>query len=242
MIEVENFGLKLDNFEIFQNLNFDIKKDEMTIIVGLNGAGKTTLIKSLCGKTTGGMCSGTIKRNFGKHFYLPQKITYPNNLTLFEYISSIFYAKNFKWTLSTAEKGEITQALMDVELCDKIDLKLEKLSSGELQKANIAMALLSGAEILFLDEPTSNMDLINQIKILNILKNLKQKGITSVLILHDLNLASNYGDSFIGITPKRELVRASKTDFFEHNVLKSVFNLDFEVIKGEKTFFIQTFN
>lgn len=236
MIKAKNLGIKLDNYEIFNGLDFVVEKGKVTIIVGLNGTGKTTLMKALCGEIKH---RGELERDFSKYFYLPQKISYPNNLTLFEYLSSIFYRKNFKWSLDDNEKEEIKRAVKEVELEGKENLKLEKLSAGELQKANIALALLSGAEVLFLDEPTSNMDLINQIKILDILGHLK---LTSVLILHDLNLASNYGDNFIGITRKGSIVCENKAKFFKKEVLNTVYGLDFEVIEGEKNIFVQVFN
>lgn len=236
MIKAKNLEIKLDNYKIFKGLDFGVEKGKLTIIVGLNGTGKTTLMKALCGETA---YEGELVCNFSKHFYLPQKISYPNNVELFEYLASVFYRKNFKWSLEGSEKDEIYHAIKEVELEGKENLKLEKLSSGELQKANIALALLSGAEVLFLDEPTSNMDLINQIKILDILKSLK---LTSLLILHDLNLASNYGDNFIGVTREGKIVCENKTKFFKKEVLNSVFGLDFEVIEGEKNIFVQVFN
>lgn len=239
MIKVCDLTVKFDDFTIFENLNFEIEKEKITIIVGLNGTGKTTLIKSLCKSIP--YC-GQINRGYKKCFYLPQNVSYPQSLTLFEYLSSIFFSKGFKWRLSKEEKNQIEKVIKEVELEDKTNLKLSKLSSGEFQKANIALALLSEAEILFLDEPTSNMDLINQIKILDILKNLKKEGLTSVLILHDLNLASNYGDNFIGISQNGKLTCERKNDFFKKEILGQIFNLEFEVIEGEKNIFIQTFN
>jgi len=236
VIKAKNLRIKLDNYEIFEGLDFDVKKGRVTIIVGLNGTGKTTLMKALCGEIKH---RGELTRDFSRYFYLPQKISYPNNLTLFEYLSSVFYRKNLKWSLESGEKDEIYHAIKEVELTGKENLKLEKLSSGELQKANIALALLSGAEILFLDEPTSNMDLINQIKILDILKSLK---LTSVLILHDLNLASNYGDDFIGVARGGKIICENKAKFFKKEVLNDVFGLDFEVVEGEKNIFVQVFN
>ncbi len=121
-------------------------------------------------------------------------------------------------------------------------MDIEKLSAGELQKANIALALLSGAELLLLDEPTSNMDLINQMKVLETLRHLKKCNITSLIILHDLNLASNYGDYFIGISAGHKLFSYRKNKFFTKETLKKVYNLEFEIINNEKNIFIQTFN
>jgi ABC-type enterochelin transport system ATPase subunit len=61
------------------------------------------------------------------------------------------------------------------------------------------------------------------------------------VILHDLNLASNYGDNFIGLSAARKIHTAPKKEFFCEAVLEDVFNLKFKVVSGEKNFFIQTF-
>lgn len=240
MIKTQNLTLKLGDLEIFNDINIDIEKEKITVIVGPNGAGKTTLIKALADIVK--PKSGKIINNAVHTFYLPQKISYPKAISLFEYLCSIFFNSNWKWYLNSAEKAQINEVLEDLELWDKKDLHLEHLSAGEIQKANIALGLLSGADLLLLDEPTSNMDLINQMKILDILKHLKQKKLTSVIILHDLNLASNYGDCFIGINACRELVCAQKQDFFTSEILEKIYNLEFKVVSGEKNIFIQTFS
>ncbi len=240
MINVQNFSLKLDDLEIFKDISFEIKENQINIIAGPNGAGKTTLIKALAGIIK--KYKGKISKSTNKIFYLPQKIIYPKSLTLWEYLSSIFYSSNWKWLLSKDEKEQIVRVLEELELSHKQNLDIEKLSAGELQKANIALALLSDAKLLLLDEPTSNMDLINQMKVLETLKHLKTRGITSLIILHDLNLASNYGDYFIGISTEHKLFTLKKNEFFTKEILKKVYNLEFEIINNEKNIFIQTFN
>lgn len=240
MINVQNLSLKLDDLEIFKDIDFEIKENEINVMVGPNGAGKTTLIKAITGAIKN--YKGKISKSTNKIFYLPQKITYPKNVTLWEYLSSIFYSSNWKWLLNKHEKEQIANVLEELELSRKQNLDIEKLSAGELQKANIALALLSGAELLLLDEPTSNMDLINQMKVLETLRHLKKCNITSLIILHDLNLASNYGDYFIGISAGHKLFSYRKNKFFTKETLKKVYNLEFEIINNEKNIFIQTFN
>lgn len=240
MIKVENLCVKLGELELFNNVNLNIEKEKISIIVGPNGAGKTTLIKTFAKILK--PKKGKIINSSAQTFYLPQKIQYPKGISLFDYLSSIFFKTNWKWYLNKAEKAQITEVLEDLELLDKKNLLLENLSAGEIQKANIALAILSGADLVLLDEPTSNMDLINQMKILDILKHLKTKKLTSVIILHDLNLASNYGDFFIGINKNREIVCAEKQEFFTQKVLGGVYDLEFSVVNNEKSIYIQTFN
>lgn len=237
MIKIENLSLSFDSKPFFQNLNLEIPTNQVTAIVGPNGAGKTTLLKILVGIIKPDEASITIDKK--QTFYLPQKISYPTGITLKEYLSSIFFKNPLKWSLSYVEKEKINNILKDLELFDKKNLLIDKLSSGELQKANIALGLLSDAKIFLLDEPTSNLDLINQIKIMDMIKNLTSKGITCIIILHDLNLASSYSNFFIGINKNREIFTSDKNLFFKEEVLENIYNMKFRLIKDNENTHVQ---
>ncbi len=137
------------------------------------------------------------------------------------------------------EKNQIQNVLEQIGLPDKSNINIENLSGGEIQKVNMGLGLLSGADLFLLDEPASNMDLIIQIKILKMLKSLTEKNITSVIIMHDLNLAAKYGDYFIGIGGGHKIIQKDTKDFFEIQTLKQVFNMDFEIINNRENLYVQ---
>ncbi len=240
MINIKNLSLSVDNLTIFDNVNIHIPKDKITVLVGANGVGKTTLLKIISGVIK--PQNGTVENNCKELFYLPQRIKYPQGITLQEYIESSFYKQNWKWFLSKEEKQKVCEVLEILELDDKKETLIDNLSSGELQKANIALGLVSGADVLLLDEPTSNMDLINQIKTLDIIKKLTKQGITCIIVLHDINLSASYGDYFVGMTKTRKIIQASKKDFINAEILNEIFGINFKVINSEEDFHIQIFN
>ena len=241
MIKIKNLSLTVEKkLTIFENANISIPKDKITVLVGSNGVGKTTLLKIISGVTK--PQTGTIERNCKELFYLPQRIKYPQGITLQEYIESSFYKKNWKWFLSKEEKGKIIETFELLELLEKKDTLIDNLSSGELQKANIALGLVSNADVLLLDEPTANMDLINQIKTLDIIKKLTKKGISCVIVLHDINLSASYGDYFIGLTKTKEIITAEKNEFFTPDILNKIYGINFKVINSDEDFHIQIFN
>jgi len=240
MIKIENLTLKVQDLLIFDKAFINIPKNKITILTGANGVGKTTLLKLISGSIK--QQEGTIKKNYKEIFYLPQRIKYPQGITLEEYIQSTFFKKNWKWCLTKEEKNKINETLELLELTDKKTTLIDNLSSGELQKANIALGLISQAEILLLDEPTSNMDLINQIKVLNIIKTLSKKNITFLIVLHDINLSANYGDYFIGLAKNNKIIQKNKTEFFTPDVLKEIYGINFKVINNDEDFHIQIFN
>ena len=240
MIKIKDLSLTVDKLTIFNGANINIPKDKITVLVGPNGVGKTTLLKLISGVVK--PQSGIIEKNCKELFYLPQRIKYPQGITLQEYIESSFYKQNWKWFLSKEEKQKVDEVLELLELTDKKETLIDNLSSGELQKANIALGLVSNADVLLLDEPTSNMDLINQIKVLDIIKKLTKKGISSIIVLHDINLSSSYGDYFVGISKERKIITADKKDFINADVLNEIFGINFKVINSEEDFHIQIFN
>lgn len=239
MINIENLNFEYENKTIFKNLNLKIDDNKISIIIGPNGVGKTTLVKLITNEIK---TNNNIKNSFKKVFYLPQNPYYPKGITTFDYVSSVFYKNNWKWFLSTNEKEKIKEVLTLLELEDKKEVKIENLSGGEIQKANIALGLLSGADLFLLDEPTSNMDIINSIKIFDILKKLLEKNITSIIITHDINLSIKYGDDFIGINKNNEIIKGDKNSFFNNENLYKIFGINFEIIKDNEKIFIQTIN
>lgn len=190
---------------------------------------------------TGNIKTGfRVYNDFSKIFYLPQNPYYPKGISVFDYLSSIFFSDNLKWFLSKDEKDKIEKALSKVDLLDKKDICVENLSGGEIQKLNIGLGLLSGADLFLLDEPASNMDFINQLKILKMLKELTKKGITSVVVMHDINLALKYGDIFFGITTEHKILHQDGIKFFTSSNLKSIFDMNFEILESNGNIYVQS--
>lgn len=240
MIKAENLSVSFGERKILKNIDLQIPENKITVLLGSNGSGKTTLLKAFAGIIH--TEDNQIFNDFTAIFYLPQRPHCPTNITLFDYISLSFFKNSFKWFINFAEKQRITDVLISLNLYEKKDIFVENLSSGEFQMANIALALVSDAACILFDEPTSNMDLINQIKVINVIKDLKSKNITSVVVMHDLNLAALLGDCFIGINKSSEIFSYNKEEFFTPEILNKVFGLNFEVINNEKNYNISVIN
>ncbi len=245
MIKIEELNFKYNDEIIFENADVEIPSGKITVILGPNGVGKTTLLKiitkSLKAQATKGF---SFQNDFKKMFYLPQNASCPTGVSTFDYLSTVFFKNGWKWFLNESEKELVNKALYEVELFDKKDLNVENLSAGELQKANMALGLLSGADLFLLDEAVSNMDLINEIKIFNMLNKLLYKedgGVTSVLIMHDINTAANFGEYFIGIKKgkKGKIVQARKDEFFTKENLKEIYGIDFEITNLNGKIYVQ---
>ena len=235
IIKLENLNFNYKDKKIFENLNIEIPNNKLSVLLGPNGAGKTTLLKIITGNIK---ADGKISTTFKKIFYLPQSIYYPKKITTFDYVSSVFYKNNWKWFLSDNEKNRVEETLRLLELLDKKNIEIQNLSGGEIQKANLALGLLTEADIFILDEPASNMDIINTIKMLKLLKGLLSKNITTLIIMHDINLAAEYGDYFIGLG-QDNVIKAEKQDFFSKDNLEKIYGINFEIFENNNKLYIQ---
>jgi len=226
MLKITDGEISFKEVTLLRNINLEINASELTVIIGPNGTGKTSLLNVMASTTK--LSRGTIQNNFNKNILIPQNLYYPEDITLFEYVSSVFYKENFKWFLTQNDIEKIFTVLDKLNLTKKQELTLRKLSAGELQLANIALCLISEADFILLDEPTSNLDLVNQIMILDMIKELTNHGISAIIVMHDINLASKYGDKFIITSHNYNLIQGDKTQVLTHKNLSEAYNIDID--------------
>jgi iron complex transport system ATP-binding protein len=109
-----------------------------------------------------------------------------------------------QWDITQRDMAIAAQALATLGLSDYALRFLDELSGGELQKVVIARALAQEPEVLLMDEPTSSLDLKNQLEVLKLIRQItRERGIAAVVALHDLNLALRFADRFVLLKEKR---------------------------------------
>lgn len=171
--------------------------------MGPNGSGKTTLIKCmdrilrpkgsilLDSRKLDDMSGVEIARIFG---YVPQSSSTPLNTTVFDTVL-MGRRPHISWRVSDADIEKVADTLELLHL-EKFSMRdFSQLSGGQKQKVLIARALCQEPEVLLLDEPTSNLDMKHQLDVMETISSLvKDKGISAVMAIHDLNLASRFSD------------------------------------------------
>lgn len=166
MIDAENLTRKFDNLTAVDNLTLHIDEGEVFGFLGPNGAGKTTTVRMLCcliGKTSGTAKVGGYEIGNGADIQKIRKIIglLPENVGLYEDMSAYknldFYGKLYKLT-ETQRKERIERFLRMLGLWEKQDQPAGSFSKGMKQKLAIARALIHDPKVLFLDEPTANLD------------------------------------------------------------------------------------
>lgn len=206
MIDVENLTKKFDDFTAVDNLTFHINEGEVFGFLGPNGAGKTTTIRMLScliSKTSGEARiagydigdeadSQEIRKIIG---LLPENVGLYNDLTAYKNLD--FYAKFYESSKSQ-RKENIEYFLKLLELWDKREALVGTFSKGMKQKLAIARALIHNPQILFLDEPTANLDPESSKIVRDFILDLKKENKTIFLNTHNLNEAQRICDK-IGI-------------------------------------------
>lgn len=206
ILKVHGLDFKYPSHSVLKDINFTLKKGECLAILGTNGAGKSTLLKCINRilkpeKGTMSIKDVDIKKYTSKE--LAKKIGYVSQssqrcrTTVFD--SVLIGRKPYiKWDISQKDMDIVNNAIKSLDL-ENFSLRyVDELSGGEMQKVIIARALAQEPDILMLDEPTSSLDLKNQLEVINIIKNIvKEKGISAIVTIHDLNLALRFADKFI---------------------------------------------
>jgi iron complex transport system ATP-binding protein len=223
---------------IVKNLSIEIPDKKITTIIGPNGCGKSTLLKAITRIIShqsgnilldGNDISKVNTKLLAKQMaILPQTPESASGLTVGELVSygRFPYQKGFG-RLTKKDYEVIDWAL---EVTGTIDFKfrpVDALSGGQRQRVWIAMALAQETEIIFLDEPTTYLDMAHQLEVLELLQKLNyEQERTIVMVLHDLNQAARFADHIIALKDG-EIVKAGNCDeVISHKVLKKVFNID----------------
>ncbi|AEH60826.1 ABC transporter related protein [Methanosalsum zhilinae DSM 4017] len=221
ILDVNGVEFNYSSKEVLSNIKFHLKKNEILAILGPNGVGKTTLLK--CMNAILKPDKGTIMieeedvlkleqieiaRRLG---YVPQHCE-SAKLTAFDAIL-LGRMPHIKWNISTEDVMLVEAVIKRLKLEDLALRYIDELSGGELQKIGIARALAQNPKLLLLDEPTSSLDLKNQLNILDIIRDVvKKEDVSAIMTMHDLNLAFRYADKFLFLKNGTIFAAGSITD------------------------------
>ncbi|WP_026562977.1 ABC transporter ATP-binding protein [Bacillus sp. J37] len=249
MVRLYTNNLKIGYGErlIVKDLSVEIPDKKITTIIGSNGCGKSTLLKAITriiphqsGNVVldgGDISKENTKILAKKMAILPQTPESASGLTVGELVSygRFPYQKGFG-RLTKKDYEVIDWAL---EVTGTKDFKfrpVDALSGGQRQRVWIAMALAQETDIIFLDEPTTYLDMAHQLEVLELLQKLNQEQErTIVMVLHDLNQAARFADYIIALKDGQVIKAGDCKEVITHDVLKKVFNIDAEVGTDPRT-------
>jgi zinc transport system ATP-binding protein len=214
ILSVNNVCAGYGQGEVLHNISFVVEKDDYIALAGPNGAGKTTLVKTLLGLMdrytgTAEIFGQDIRRyeRWDRIGYLPQRVNAFNQLfpaTVKEVVGlGLLSQKRFPKRFT---KDDVTKILQTLDLMDLADLKdklIGELSGGQQQRIFLARSLVSNPELLILDEPSTALDPPSRESFFELLKKLNMsKGITIILITHDISQIGQYANKLLYLDKK----------------------------------------
>ena len=205
-LTVENLSFQYPSRKVLKDISLFLNRGECLSILGTNGVGKSTLLKCInrilrqqSGKVV--VMGEDVESLNGND--LAKRIAYVSQRNSFS-LSSVFDAvllgrkPYIKWDITKRDLEIVHDVMKSLDLEDFALRYVDQLSGGEIQKVAIARALAQQSDVLMFDEPTSNLDLKNQLEVVNIIKKIvKERQISAIVTMHDLNMALRLADKFI---------------------------------------------
>ncbi|HHV34717.1 MAG TPA: ABC transporter ATP-binding protein [Syntrophomonadaceae bacterium] len=234
ILSVKNMAFSYPSREVLNSVSFAITEGKCIGVLGTNGTGKSTLLKCIDRilKPQGGTVyvGGEDIHNMSDRV-LAQKIGYvaqnqqQTRCTVFD--SVLLGRKPYiKWDVSDQDIEIVEHILHTFDLSEYAMRYTDELSGGELQKVVIARALAQQPKVLLLDEPTSNLDLKNQLDVIDTIKEIVEKQkLSAVVTMHDLNLALRFADKFL-LLKGGEVYAAGGSEIINPENIKEVYDVD----------------
>ncbi|MET3207184.1 UNVERIFIED_CONTAM: iron complex transport system ATP-binding protein [Paenibacillus sp. PvR008] len=246
-LKTANLDIAYEDRLIVEDLNVEIPQGKITALVGANGSGKSTILKTMArimnpkggsvlldGKSIHKQSTREVAKQLA---ILPQNPTAPEGLTVTELVSygRFPYQKGFG-SMKADDRKMVEWAIQVTGMSEFHDRPIDQLSGGQRQRAWIAMALAQDTDILFLDEPTTFLDMAHQLEVLHLLEYLNTSvERTIVMVVHDLNHAARYAQHMIAIKKGKAEAVGTPTEVMSPDVLREVFGIEADIVTDPRT-------
>ena len=240
-LELEEVSVEIDGNTILENITFKLEEGNFLTIIGPNGAGKTTLLKTIVGLIP--YTKGNI-RIFGKDLrenlntirrligYVPQKDNVVKTIPIRVIDVVTMGRKAIKGSFSLLTRRDYKIIRESLEIVDMWDLRYKRysrLSGGQQQRTLIARALSIQPKILLLDEALSGVDIISEEAIMNALRIISKKGVTTLYVTHDINEVYEIMD-YILLLNRKVIAFGEPNEVLNEEVLEKVYGKKVKVI------------
>ena len=244
---VKNLSFSYGKQQVLNGLDFSLHEGRITTLIGANGCGKSTLFN---------LMTKNLKPDQGEVFLREENIanlrlkdfareaaivhqynTAPPDLTVEKLVS---YGRTPYHTMglsSDPQKDEekIQWALEITHTSKHKDKPVTELSGGQKQRVWIAMALAQDTKVLFLDEPTTYLDVRYQLQILKLIQKLNREyGITIVMVLHDINQSLYYSDEIVAMKDGRMIAHGLPEEIITKELVQEVYGVDLTIHETKK--------
>lgn len=233
-ISVDGISFEYPSKKVLEGVTFDVAPGEMVAILGPNGVGKSTLLSCISRAISpsegrveidGVDTSGLSRRDLAKLVSVVSQGSDAPHTKVFE---SVLLGRRPNVVLDASDKDLIiTERVIALMELEHLSMKyMDEVSGGEGQLVRIARAIAQQPKVLLLDEPTSNLDISNQYKVMDTVKNVVAgNGMAAIIVIHDLNLALRFADRFILVKGGR-IHSAGDISVITPESLREVYGID----------------
>lgn len=244
MIDLIDVTAGYRNRPIIKNFSLRLERGNFVVLIGPNGAGKSTLLRVMAGllpinrgmrHLDGKDYERYSRRLFSQRVtYLPQDRNLSLPYTAGEIVLFGAYARHGLWeTLGESEQRRAREALKQVGAAALFDRPVTELSGGERQRVLLARSLFAGGETYLLDEPTAELDPVEEERVMHTFQGLSRKGACVVMALHDLSLAARYGNQLVLLGKTGAIAAGRPAEVLAAGVLSRAYGVSLQVERSE---------
>ena len=239
---VKNLSFAYGNHPVLQGLDFSLREWKITTLIGANGCGKSTLFNLMTKNLKpdqgeiqfrGQDIAHLRLKDFAKEVAIVHQYnTAPPDLTVEKLVG---YGRTPYHTLGMSgdpqqDEEKVRWALEITHTVKHKDKPVAELSGGQKQRVWIAMALAQDTKVLFLDEPTTYLDVRYQLQILKLIQKLNREyGITIVMVLHDINQSLYYSDEIVAMKGGKIIAQGVPECILTGELVKEVYDVDLTI-------------
>ncbi len=235
-IAAEDLSYRVEAQMLLDNVHLHAESGRFVGLIGPNGAGKSTLLRALSGmlrqqqgavRLEGKDLRSLSSREVATGLALvPQIAPYTHGFTSFELVLMGRYPHLGRFQIEGMADNRIARDAMRQTDTERFaDRTLDTLSGGERQRVFVSRALAQQPRILLLDEPTSNLDVFHQLKVLDLVRQLVNEGLTAVAAIHDLHMAARYCDRLVLLSSGRVLAEGTPEEVLTPKTIESAFGV-----------------
>lgn len=246
--QISDLSFAYGKQQVIKGLSLTLKEGRVTTLIGANGCGKSTLFNLMTKNLTADAGSILFRgeeldkiklKEFAKQVAIVHQYhTAPADLTVEKLIA---YGRtphhSFGRGINAKEDEEKVKWAMEITHTMKYkDKPVSQLSGGQKQRVWIAMSLAQDTRILFLDEPTTYLDVRYQIQILRLIRKLNEEfGITIIMVLHDMNQSLYYSDEIVAMKDGKIVAQGRPEEVIDHQLVQDVYgiHLDIQTVNGK---------
>ncbi|WP_322522229.1 ATP-binding cassette domain-containing protein [Guyparkeria halophila] len=242
MFEVSGATFVAGGTQVLGPVDACFEPGEVVGLIGHNGSGKSTLLKLLAGQqapSSGSVCfEGAPVGDWGARAfarrvaYLPQHPPSTGHLTARELVGFGRYPwHGLLGRFGVDDRRRVEAAMQMTQTEEFADRPVDSLSGGERQRVWLAMLLAQESDFLLLDEPLSALDIAHQVEVLELIRRLSHElGLSVVIVLHDINMASRFCDQLVAMHSGHLLVRGAPEQLMDSATLRTIYGVSMQVL------------